>query len=85
MSVRAVDGQRSFYHTDYLCRDLFGSALRGDTAPVHGESGGPKSQRAVVYHLGWKYALDLALDYDGFHATALVIFATAWKTTKLNG
>ena len=28
MSVRAVDGQRSFYHTDYLCGDLFGSANR---------------------------------------------------------
>lgn len=28
----------------------------------------------VVYHLGWKYALDLELDYDGFHATVLVYF-----------
>jgi hypothetical protein len=28
MSVRPVDAQRSFYHTDYLCGDLFGLANR---------------------------------------------------------
>ena len=28
----------------------------------------------VVYHLGWKYALDLELDYEGFHSTVLVYF-----------
>ena len=28
MSVRAVDSQRSFYHTDYLCGDLCGRANR---------------------------------------------------------
>ena len=28
----------------------------------------------VVYHLGWKYALDLELDYEGFHPTVLVYF-----------
>jgi len=28
----------------------------------------------VVYHLGWKYALDLELDYDGFHSTVSVYF-----------
>ncbi len=28
----------------------------------------------VVYHLGWKYALDLELDYQGFHPTVLVYF-----------
>jgi len=28
----------------------------------------------VVYHMGWKYALDLELDYDGFHSTVLVYF-----------
>ena len=28
MSVKAVDSQRSFYHTDYLCGDLFGPANR---------------------------------------------------------
>jgi transposase len=28
----------------------------------------------VVYHLGWKYALDLELGDGGFHATVLVYF-----------
>jgi Transposase domain (DUF772) len=28
----------------------------------------------VVYHLGWKYALDLELPYEGFHPTVLVYF-----------
>ena len=28
MSVRPVDGQRSFYHTDYLAGNLFGPANR---------------------------------------------------------
>lgn len=28
----------------------------------------------VVYHLGWKYALDLPLDAEGFHPTVLVYF-----------
>ena len=28
MSLRAVDSQRSFYHTDYLCADLFGPVSR---------------------------------------------------------
>jgi len=28
----------------------------------------------AVYHLGWKYALDLELDYEGFHPTVLVYF-----------
>jgi hypothetical protein len=28
MSVRPVDGQRSFHHTDDLCGDLFGPANR---------------------------------------------------------
>jgi transposase len=28
----------------------------------------------VVYHLGWKYALDLELSEGGFHATVLVYF-----------
>ena len=33
-----------------------------------------RASEQVVYHLGWKYALDLELDYDGFHATVLVYF-----------
>jgi transposase len=28
----------------------------------------------VAYHLGWKYALDLELPYEGFHPTVLVYF-----------
>ncbi|MGH7773972.1 MAG: IS1182 family transposase [Candidatus Binatia bacterium] len=28
----------------------------------------------VRYHLGWKYALDLELSYEGFHPTVLVYF-----------
>jgi len=28
----------------------------------------------VRYHLGWKYGLDLPLDYKGFHPTSLVTF-----------
>lgn len=28
----------------------------------------------VVFHLGWKYALDLELSYGGFHPTVLVYF-----------
>src|SRR6266542_2184807 len=127
MSVRPVDSQRSFYHTDYLCGDLFGPANRyrlfrekiwpkllelspklnalycednGRPAidPVmlcgvtllqfmekvadRGATGLPNRSRPrrasasehVVYHLGWKYALDLELDYEGFHSTVLVYF-----------
>jgi len=33
-----------------------------------------RASEQVVYHLGWKYALDLALDYGGFHSTVLVYF-----------
>ena len=28
----------------------------------------------VVFHLGWKYAMDLELTYGGFHPTVLVYF-----------
>ncbi|MBI2087532.1 MAG: transposase, partial [Deltaproteobacteria bacterium] len=28
----------------------------------------------AVFHLGWKYALDLELTYGGFHPTVLVYF-----------
>ena len=28
MSVKPIDSQRSFYHTDYLCAEFFGSANR---------------------------------------------------------
>ena len=106
MSVRPVDAQRSFYHTDYLCGELFGPANRYRLfrekiwpkleALYCAENGRPpinpvllcgvtllqfiekaadrSASEEVVYHLGWKYALDLALDYDGFHSTVLVYF-----------
>src|SRR6266511_1419153 len=113
MSVRPVDAQRSFYHTDYLAGDLFGPANRYrlfrekiwprllELAPklealYCAENGRPPIDPVLlcgvtllqfmekvadrgasehrVYHLGWKYALDLELDYDGFHSTVLVYF-----------
>src|SRR5436309_2528291 len=113
MSVKAVDSQRSFYHTDYLCGDLFGPANRyrlfrekiwskllelspklhalycedngrsaidpvllcGVTLLQFIEKAADRSATEhVVYHLGWKYALDLELDYEGFHSTVLVYF-----------
>ena len=113
MSVKPVASQRSFYHTDYLCGDLFGPADRYrlfrekiwpkllELAPkLHAlyceDNGRPAvdpvllcgvtllqfmekaadrgASSHVVYHLGWKYALDLELDYPGFHPTVLVYF-----------
>ncbi len=41
-----------------------------------------RASEQVVYHLGWKYALDLALDYDGFHATVLVYFRDRLEDNK---
>src|SRR6266536_659440 len=111
MSVRPVDAQRSFYHTDYLAGDLFGPANRYrlfrekiwprllELAPklealYCAENGRPAidpvllcgvtllqfmekvadrgASQQVVYHLGWKYALDLELSYGVFHPTVLV-------------
>jgi len=108
-----VDSQRSFYHTDYLCADLFGPAsryrlFREKILPSFSrfrpklesfyceDNGRPAvdpvmlcgvtllqfmekvadrgASEHVVYHLGWKYALDLELDYQGFHSTVLVYF-----------
>ncbi len=113
MSVKPVDSQRSFYHTDYLCADLFGPAsryrlfrekilpklftLRPKLESFYCEANGRPAvdpvmlagvtllqfmekvadrgaSEHVVYHLGWKYALDLELDYQGFHPTVLVYF-----------
>ena len=113
MSVRPIDGQRSFYHTDYLAGNLFGPDNRYrlfrekiwpkllELGPkldglYCAENGRPpidpvllcgvtllqfmeraadrRASEQVVYHLGWKYALDLALDYGGFHSTVLVYF-----------
>jgi len=33
-----------------------------------------RAAEQVSYHLGWKYALDLELPYEGFHPTVLVYF-----------
>src|SRR5437899_3339564 len=113
MSVKPIDSQRSFYHTDYLCGELFGAANRyrlfrekiwpkllelgAKLRSLYCEDNGRPAvdpvmlcgvtllqfmeqvaDRAaaehVVYHLGWKYALDLELDYEGFHPTVLVYF-----------
>jgi len=121
MSLQAVDSQRSFYDTDYLCGDLFGPANRYrlfrekiwpkllELAPklealYCAENGRPpidpvllcgvtllqfmekvadrRASEQVIYHLGWKYALDLALDYDGFHATVLVYFRDRLEDNK---
>src|SRR5215813_929608 len=113
MSVKPIDSQRSFYHTDYLCAEFFGSAnryrlfreriwpklleLRANLHSLYcADNGRPAvdpvrlagvtlfqfmekvadraAAECVVYHLGWKYALDLALDDEGFHPTVLVYF-----------
>src|SRR6266508_521083 len=121
MSVRPVDSQRSFYHTDYLCGELFGSTdryrlFREKIWPkllAHGsklyslyceDNGRPAidpvllcgvtllqfmekvadrgASQQVVYHLGWKYALDLELCYGGFHPTVLVYFRDRLEEQK---
>jgi hypothetical protein len=121
MSVRLVDSQRSFYHTDYLCGDLFGPANRYrlfreklwpkllELAPkleaLYCEDNGRPAinpvllcgvtllqfmEKAadrgasghVVYHLGWKYAMDLELDFEGFHPTVLVYFRDRLEQSK---
>jgi len=121
MSLKPIDSQRSFYHTDYLCGDLFGPASRYrlfrekiwprllELAPkLHAlyceDNGRPavdpvmlcgvtllqfmekvadrSATEQVVYHLGWKYALDLELDYEGFHSTVLVYFRDRLEEKK---
>ena len=41
-----------------------------------------RASEQVVYHLGWKYALDLELDDDGFHSTVLVYFRDRLEEKK---
>src|ERR1700752_5235680 len=41
-----------------------------------------RASEQVVYHLGWKYALDLELDYGGFHSTVLVYFRDRLEEKK---
>jgi transposase len=40
------------------------------------------ASQQVVYHLGWKYALDLELSYGGFHPTVLVYFRDRLEEQK---
>jgi transposase len=121
MSVRHIDSQRSFYHTDYLCGELFGStdryrlfrekiwpkllALGPKLHSLYCEDNGRPAidpvllcgvtllqfmekvadrgaSQQVVYHLGWKYALDLELCYGGFHPTVLVYFRDRLEEQK---
>jgi transposase len=108
-----MDSQQSFYHTSFVCGELFGSAdryrlfrekilpqlftLREQLATLYCENNGRpgidpvllcgvtllqfmekvsdrRAAEQVAYHLGWKYALDLELPYEGFHPTVLVYF-----------
>jgi transposase len=108
-----MDSQQSFYHTGFVCGELFGTAdryrlfrekifpqllaLRGRLEALYCENNGRpgidpvllcgvtllqfmekvadrRAAEQVVYHLGWKYALDLELAYEGFHPTVLVYF-----------
>ena len=121
MSVKLHDPQQSFYHTRYLCADLFGPANRyrlfrekiwpkllelspklhafycedncrpavdpvllcGVTLLQFMEKVADRgASEHVVYHLGWKYALDLELDYEGFHPTVLVYFRDRFEEHK---
>ncbi|MGH8684448.1 MAG: transposase, partial [Nitrosospira sp.] len=121
MSLKPIDSQRSFYHTDYLCGELFGPAnryrlfrekiwpklleLSSKLHSLYCEGNGRPAvdpvmlcgvtllqfmekvaDRAasehVVYHLGWKYALDLQLSDEGFHSTVLVYFRDRLEEKK---
>ena len=41
-----------------------------------------RAAEQVAYHLGWKYALDLELPYEGFHPTVLVYFRDRLEEKK---
>ena len=42
-----------------------------------------RASEQVVYDLGWKYALDLDLDYDGVHSTGLATIVKGhWKPNE---
>ena len=121
MSVQRLDSQRSFYHTSFVCDELFGSAdryrlfrekilpqlltLRSQLETLYCESNGRpaidpvllcgvtllqfmekvsdrRAAEQVAYHLGWKYALDLELPYEGFHPTVLVYFRDRLEEKK---
>ena len=121
MSIRRRDSQRSFYHTSFVCGELFGAAdryrlfrekilpqlmaLGAELKTLYCESNGRpaidpvllcgvtllqfmekvadrRAAEQVVYHLGWKYALDLELPYEGFHPTVLVYFRNRLEEKK---
>ena len=121
MSVKPIDGQRSFYHSSYLCGELFGPAnryrlfrekiwpklmeLRPRLHSLYCEDNGRpavdpvrlcgvtllqfmekvadrSASEHVAYHLGWKYALDLEVNYEGFHSTVLVYFRDRLEEKK---
>jgi transposase len=121
MSLKPIDPQRSFYHTSYLCGEMFGPtdryrlfrervlpklfSLRSKLDSLYCEDNGrpaidpvvlagmtllqfmervPDRVAAghVVFHLGWKYALDLELTYGGFHPTVLVYFRDRLEENK---
>jgi len=108
-----MDSQQSFYHTGFVCSELFGTAdryrlfrekilpklleIRPKLEALYCENNGRpgidpvllcgvtllqfmekvsdrRAAEQVAYHLGWKYALDLELPYEGFHPTVLVYF-----------
>jgi len=108
-----MESQQSFYHTSFVCSDLFSVTdryrlfrekilpqllkLRPQLETLYCEDNGRpgidpvllcgvtllqfmekasdrRAAEQVAYHLGWKYALDLELTYEGFHATVLVYF-----------
>src|SRR5262249_7824148 len=113
MSLGRMDSQQSFYHTSFVCNDLFSATdryrlfrekilaqlmkLRPQLETLYCESNGRpaidpvllcgvtllqfvekvsdrRAAEQVAYHLGWKYALELELAYQGFHPTVLVYF-----------
>lgn len=116
-----MDSQRSFYHTSFVCGELFGGAdryrlfrekilpqllpLRAQLEALYCENNGRpgidpvllcgvtllqfmekvsdrRAAEQVAYHLGWKYALDLELPYEGFHPTVLVYFRDRLEEKK---
>ena len=119
--INYIDPQRSFYHTSYLCGELFGPTHRyrlfrekiwpklielGDKLhSFYCEGNGRPAIDPVrlagvtilqfmekapdrvaaertLYHLGWKYALDLELNEGEFHPTVLVYFRDRIEENK---
>ena len=116
-----MSSQRSFYHTGFVCGELFSRTdryrlfrekllphlltLRPQLEALYCENNGRpgidpvllcgvtllqfmekasdrRAAEQVAYHLGWKYALDLELPYEGFHPTVLVYFRDRLEEQK---